>query len=197
MLLPRAPTLPGEEDVIMFLNEGGTDFGQAQETFTTTFNLSASAFRPTEKKFRWRHTAIGDATMSISRSTALARLETFGAVSDEIVICSHLSGQAIYGHGRDAVNPPLFIPHVMINGYSPSEITGIDTDANFVYLDKQLVSHVAEEIDGEYFQFSTWPQCSFLTVPYRLGDARLLWLPVSSFTNPMSSLPSCGRKCLG
>lgn len=135
----------------MFIDEAGSDFEQAHDAFTKTFNLSAAAFVPTEKKFRWRHAAIGDSTMSLRRSTAFARLAGEGAPGNEIVIATHVSGQAFYGHGRNTVTAPLLTPHVMMNAYSPSEIIGVDTDAHLVHIDKRIVAVLAEEMDDARF----------------------------------------------
>lgn len=141
--------------MMLVFSESGDDFDEARTVFTANFNLSAAAFTPTEKTFSWRHTAVGDQTLTLRRSTAFARLEGIGDPGSEIVISSTQSGQAINGRGRAATVMPLLIPYMMMNGHSATEVTGINVDANLLHIDTSYVRTVAEELDHTDFEYFT------------------------------------------
>lgn len=137
----------------MIINQSGDDFDQAHIVFTEAFNLSAASFTPTEKQFYWRLSILGDPTMTLRRSAIMARVESIGPPSSEIVIFASRGGVSFDGAGRNMRTMPQRIPYVMMNGYSTATITGQDSDGELVHIDKELVHLVAQELPDSLFGF--------------------------------------------
>lgn len=139
----------------MFFDVSGRNLDEAAEIFANTYNTLPITVTPSEKRFWWRLTAVGDTTMSFRKSWGLGRLET---ESDEpvhdYIVASIESGQMTFEHAGIATATPRDAPFVMFNSSPISKIIGLDVVSNMVHIDQEFVRGVAEELeDADFHDF--------------------------------------------
>lgn len=163
----------------MLFDLSGNNFHEAAETFSESFNTPPIVVIPTDKKFWWRQTAIGDPVLSLKKSWAFARFETTSIdVGQDYAVAWIESGHTLFeNHGITRVAPTK-APYVTLNARPSGNITAIDVNLSLVNINQKFVRGVAEEMQGtDFFDFET-------LVPIT-GSQLLIWRKTVELVSPI------------
>lgn len=133
----------------------GNNPDEAAEIFSSNYNTPPVLVAPSEKRFWWRQTAIGDATMSLRKSWGLGRFETTAVEpGPDFIVASADSGHMIFTRSGVSEATPLVGPYVFFNDSPVNKITGVDVVHSVVHIDQNFVRGVAEELeDADFLDF--------------------------------------------